>query len=452
MTEISYARTADGAFLAYSVVGDGPLDVVYAGGYMISIDSYDDEPHVAHIWRRFSSFARLIRFDVRGMGLSDPIDTAAEPTIEHMAADLSTVVEAVGASHVCLVGDAAGASAIEYAATRPELVRWLVLVNAAARYVRGVDYPYGFDQEILDAFLAQNTDPAQHWAPDDNGLDDVGLIVPSLADDVGFRQWWSRASRRSASPATARAIVGCNTMADVRARLPEITAPTLVLHAARNAFTPVELGRYLADHIPHAAYAEIATADSAMWGESADEYLDRIEDFTTGQRTSSAVRVLATILFSDIVASTERATKLGDRAWRALLDAHDQIVRAELTRYGGHEINTTGDGFIASFESPTQAVACGQSVVRAAAQVQLPLRVGIHTGECERRGSDLAGIAVHIAARISAIAEPNEILVSRTVVDLIGGSGINFAARGDYELKGVPGTLSVFAATSGSRA
>jgi class 3 adenylate cyclase len=228
--------------------------------------------------------------------------------------------------------------------------------------------------------------------------------------------------------------------------------PTLVLHGARNAFTPVELGRYLAGHIPHAFYGEIATADAAMWGEGADDYLDRIEDFTTGQRTSSAVRVLATILFSDIVASTEHAMKLGDRAWRALLDAHDQMLRAELTRYGGREINTTGDGFIASFESPTQAVACGRAIVQAATQMQLPLRVGIHTGECERRGADLAGIAVHIAARINAIAEPNEILVSRTVVDLTGGSGIYFDARGDYELKGVPGTVSVFAATTPSPA
>ncbi len=452
MSEVSYARTDDGAFLAYSVTGEGPLDVVYTGGYMISIDFYDDEPHVAHIWRRLSSFARLIRFDVRGIGLSDPIVATGGPTIERMAAELATVIDAVGASQVCLVGDAAGGSAIEYAATHTDRVRWLVLANAAAKIVRSADYPYGHNRELLEGFLTQNTDPAQHWTENDNGADDVGLIVPSLANDAGFRDWWSRASRRSASPATARAIVGCNTMLDVRARLPEIAAPTLVLHGARNAFVPVELGRYLAEHIPNAAFAEIATADSAMWGDSADEYLDRIEDFTTGQRTSSAVRVLATILFSDIVASTERATKLGDRAWRALLDTHDQIVRAELTRYGGREINTTGDGFIASFESPTQAVACGQAIMRAAAQVQLPLRIGIHTGECERRGADLAGIAVHIAARINAIAEPNEILVSRTVVDLTDGSGINFQARGDPELKGVPGTLSVFAATTPSPA
>jgi class 3 adenylate cyclase len=452
MTEISYARTRDGAFLAYSVVGDGPLDLVYTGGYMISIDSYDDEPHVAHMWRRLSSFARLIRFDVRGVGMSDPIDAVDQPTIDTMAADLLAVVDAAGASEVCLVGDAgAGGSAIEFAALHADRLHSLVLVNSGARYAQSEDYPYGYPAEFIEAFLAQNTDPDEEWTVD-GGSDDVALIVPSLADDVRFREWWTRASRRSASPATARATVGCNVRADLRARLPEISVPTLVLHAAHNAFAPVELGRYLGEHLPNATYIEVATADSAMWGAACDDYIDQIEDFTTGQRRSRSTRVLATILFSDIVASTEQAATVGDRAWRSLLDTHDQLVRAELARYGGREINTTGDGFIATFDSPTQAVSCGQAIVSAASRAELPVRIGIHTGECERRGADLAGLAVHVASRVSGLAGPNEIITSRTVRDLSSGSGIAFIDRGVHTLKGVPDSWQLYSVpTEGPR-
>jgi class 3 adenylate cyclase/alpha-beta hydrolase superfamily lysophospholipase len=391
--------------------------------------------------------ASIARFDVRGIGLSDAIDSAHPPTIEDMVPDMLAVVDAVGAAKVCVVGDAgAGASAIEFAATWPDRVHSLVLVNSAARAARSADYPYGYDQEVIDAFLATNTDPAQRWTLDDaDDLDDVALVAPSLKDDVRFREWWTRASRRGASPATAQAIIGRNVRADMRDRLGDIAVPTLVLHSGDNLFVPVELGRYLADHIPNATYAEIASADSAMWGLATDDYVDHIEEFVTGRRTSAAERVLTTVLFSDIVQSTERAVALGDRAWRALLDAHDTIVRAELIRYGGREVNTTGDGFVASFDSPTQAVGCGRAIVDAAEAAQVPVRVGIHTGECERRGADLAGLAVHIAARVGALAAPGEVLTSRTVRDLVSGSSLRFADRGEHQLKGIPDAWQLFA-------
>ena len=230
----------------------------------------------------------------------------------------------------------------------------------------------------------------------------------------------------------------------MRDRLAQIKAPTLVLHSVGNRFCPVDLGRYLGDHIPNAKFVEIASDDDAIWGLDVDDYIDHIEEFVTGRRGSGAERVLATVLFSDIVASTERAAALGDRAWRAL-DAHDSIVRAELVRYGGREVNTTGDGFVASFASPTQAVACGRAIVDAAAAAQVLVRVGIHTGECEQRGNDIAGLAVHIAARVGALAAPGEVLASRTVRDLVGGSGLRFTDRGEYELKGIPDAWHLFA-------
>jgi class 3 adenylate cyclase len=447
MARIGYARTLDDAHAAYSVVGDGAVDLVYVGGYTISIDSYDDEPHLAHMWRRFASFSRLIRFDMRGIGLSDPIDATHPPSIQDTVTDMVAVLDAAAAPTVCVLGvSGAATSAIEFAATRPDRVNSLVLVNAAARYIWADDYPYGYEQEFVDSFLDANMDPSEQWTLDGaDELDDVALIVPSLKNDVRFREWWDRASRRGASPAMARAIVGRNVNSDLRNRLAEVQVPTLVLHSRTNLFTPVELGRYLGDHIPDAKYVELASSDDAMWGHDADAFVDHIEEFVTGRRGSGGERVLATVLFSDIVASTERAAALGDREWRALLDVHDTIVRAELARYGGHEVNTTGDGFVASFDSPTQAVRCGRSIVDAAAAAQVPIRVGIHTGECERRGDDLAGLAVHIAARVGGLAAPGEVLASRTVRDLVGGSGLVFVDRGEYALKGVPDAWQLFA-------
>jgi class 3 adenylate cyclase len=287
-------------------------------------------------------------------------------------------------------------------------------------------------------------DPEREWRVDgDSG--DLELIVPSLADDPRFRDWWTRASRRGASPGSARALVGANVRADVRHRLPEITVPTLVLHARRNRFIPLAMGRYMANHIPDAKFAIIDTGDNAFWGRDADLYLDEIEEFLTGRRTAYVERVLQTVLFTDIVDSTGRAAALGDKQWRTLLDTHDAIVRADFARYGGREVNTTGDGFVGAFDSPTQAVRAAQAMVANAAGSGVAIRVGVHTGEVEKRGEDLAGLTVHIAARVGALAASGEVLVSRTVRDLVAGSELRFADRGEHELKGVPDTWQLFA-------
>ena len=436
-----YARSG-GAHIAYSVMGAGPADVLYVSTFTLSIDSLDEEPHAAHYFRRLASFARLIRFDVRGVGLSDPIDPADPPTPASAARDMEAVLDACDVDRAAVVSEN-GIPAIEFAATRPERLSALVILNGYARVVAGDDYPYGHPRGLLENFLEQNMDPDEQWSVD--GEDDVSFVAPSMRDDAQFRSWWTRASRRGASPASARTIVGMATFADVRARLPEVTAPTLVLHRRRNLFVPVACGRYLGEHIAGTRYVELPGADHAPFTGGADEIVDEIEDFLTGRRSAGGERVLASVLFTDIVGSTGRAAALGDTAWHAYLDAHDAIVRTELVRYGGREVNTTGDGFLAAFESPTQAVRCAHAIVLASAAHDIAIRAGVHTGECERRGDDLAGLTVHIAARVAALAAGGEVLVSRTVRDLVTGSDLRFVDRGEHTLKGVPESWQLFA-------
>ena len=438
-----YARSGD-AHIGYTVEGTGPLDLLYVSTFTISIDSYDEESHAAHYRRRLAAIGRLIRFDARGVGMSDPIDTAHPPTVEGSARDIEAVLDACNIDRAVVVAEAGGGiGAIEFAATKPERVAALVLVNGFARLIAEVGYPFGHPRDLVERFLEQNMDPDEDWT--EAGADDVALIAPSMRDDPQFRDWWVRASRRGASPASARAIIGLVSRADVRDRLPEIKAPTLVLHRSENLFVPVGLGRFVGEHIPGARFVALPGADHAPFTGDADEIVDEIEEFLTGHRTGGGERVLASVLFTDIVDSTRRAAALGDAAWRGYLDAHDAIVRAELRRYGGREINTTGDGFLAAFESPTQAVRCAHAIVTVSADRDIAVRAGVHTGECERRGDDLAGLTVHIAARVAALAAAGEVLVSRTVRDLVGGSGFRFVDRGEHELKGVPESWQIFA-------
>jgi pimeloyl-ACP methyl ester carboxylesterase len=438
-----YARSG-GAHIGYTVEGTGPLDLLYVSTFTISIDSYDEEPHAAHYRRRLAAIGRLIRFDARGVGMSDPIDTAHPPTVEGSARDIEAVLDACNIDRAVVVAEAGGGiGAIEFAATRPERVAALVLVSVFSRLIADVGYPFGHPRDLVERFLEQNMDPDEDWT--EAGADDVALIAPSMRDDPQFRDWWVRASRRGASPASARAIIGLVSRADVRDRLPEIKAPTLVLHRSENLFVPVGLGRFVGEHIPGARFVALPGADHAPFTGDADEIVDEIEEFLTGHRTGGGERLLASVLFTDIVDSTRRAAALGDAAWRGYLDAHDAIVRAELRRYGGREINTTGDGFLAAFESPTQAVRCAHAIVTASAGRDIAVRAGVHAGECERRGDDLAGLTVHIAARVAALAAAEEVLVSRTVRDLVGGSGFRFVDRGEHELKGVPESRQLFA-------
>jgi class 3 adenylate cyclase len=441
-----YAKSA-GAHLAYSVVGSGDLDLLYVSHFTLSIDSLDDEPHAAHYFRRLAAFSRLVRFDVRGVGLSDPIDMGDPPTVESAARDIEAVMDACHLDRAAVVADGgAQVAAIEFAATRPERVVALVVVNGAARVMADEGYPDGYPREFIERFLEQNMDPDQSWTQD--GAGDLALIAPSMLDDAHFRAWWMRASARAASPASARALLSLSAWADVRDRLPDVHVRTLIIHRAENMFLPVSLGRYMADHIPSARFIELPGADHAPWTRGADEIVDEIEEFLTGRRSGGGERTLATVLFTDIVDSTGRAAAIGDAAWRSYLDTHDAIVRSELHRYGGREVNTTGDGFLAAFESPTQAVRCAHAIVTSSAAQGIAVRAGMHTGECERRGNDLAGLAVHIAARVAALAASGEVLVSRTVQDLVSGSGLHFLDRGDHELKGVPEVWRLFALQS----
>jgi class 3 adenylate cyclase len=438
-----YARSGS-AHIAYSVTGEGSLHLQHLSSYTLSIDSLDEEPHVAHYFRRLASFSRLIRHDVRGVGLSDPTDPAEGLTVEGFAADALAVLDAVGVEQVVLVANAGGGlAAVELAARHPERVRALVLVNTYACIIADEDNPHGVPRAFIERFLDENIDPDVSWEID--GDDDLALIAPSLRHDHRFREWWTRASRRGASPASARAMLAMTTYGDVRDRLGAVAAPTLVVHRTDNRFIPLGLGRYLADHIPGARMVELPGADHAPWSGDPDAIVDEIEEFLTGRRTEGGERILATVVFTDIVDSTGRAAAMGDREWRSYLDTHDRIVRAELARFGGREVNTTGDGFLGAFTSPTQAVRCARAIVEAAAAAGIAVRVGAHTGECEIRGDDLAGLTVHIAARVAALAASGEVLVSRTVRDLVTGSGLRFVPRGEHQLKGVPEAWQLFA-------
>jgi class 3 adenylate cyclase len=439
-----YANSG-GNYLAFSVRGTGDVSILHSARWTIPIDSLDEEPHVSRFLRRLDAFAQCIRYDPRGVGGSDPISSSIDYDFHLMAADTLAVLDAVGVERAVLLAENSTVPmAIKIATSHPERVRALVCVNGFATLRADEDSPHGHPREVVEKFTLEITDPDQAW--DMGGeTDDLALIVPSLKHDEGFRDWWVRSSRRGASPAAARAILNLTWTSDARQLLRAVDVPTLVIHSRDNVFSPVGLGRYLADHITNAKYVELPSADHAVWGEIADEVVDEIEEFLTGRRSGTVDRVLATVLFTDIVDSTGRAAALGDQQWRALLDAHDAIVRGEIARHGGREVNTTGDGFVGAFDSPTQAVRAGQAMVDAAARQGVAIRVGLHTGECERRGNDLAGLTVHIAARVGSLAASGEVLVSRTVRDLVAGSGLGFVPRGEHVLKGVPDAWQLFA-------
>ncbi|MGC1805067.1 MAG: adenylate/guanylate cyclase domain-containing protein, partial [Mycobacterium sp.] len=322
------------------------------------------------------------------------------------------------------------------AADYPERVSNLVIVNGAARTLRAPDYPMGFEIVEEDPYTTVAMEPDAV----DQGFDMLGFIAPSMVNDNAFRAWWDMAGNRAASPSMARAIILTVRRCDVRDTLARITAPTLVLHREDSQFCPVDNGRYIAEHIAGAQLVELPGADALYWTDDTAPMLDEIEEFVTGVRGGfGAERVLTTIMFTDIVGSTERAAVLGDGRWRDLLDNHDTMVRHELERFGGFEVNTAGDGFVASFPSPSAAIACADSLVDAIRVLGIEIRVGIHAGEVEVRGDDVAGMAVHIGARVASLAGPREVLVSSTVRDIVTGSRHRFADRGEHDLKGVPG-------------
>jgi class 3 adenylate cyclase len=435
VTRTRYASCSE-VDIAYQVFGDGPTDMLVLPGPSIPIDTIDAEPSMYRFHRRLASFSRVIRLDQRGVGLSSRAPSLDLIGPKFWAEDAISVMDAVGSERATIFAPGfASMTGLILAADYPERVSNLVIVNGASRTLRAPDYPMGFEIVEEDPYTTVAMEPDAV----DQGFDMLGYIAPSMRNDNAFRAWWDMAGNRAASPSMARAIILNVRHSDVRDTLARITAPTLVLHREDCDFCPVDNGRYIAEHIPGAQLVELPGEDALYWTGDTAPMLDEIEEFVTGVRGSFGDRVLTTIMFTDIVGSTQRAAALGDGRWRDLLDSHDTIVRHELERFGGFEVNTAGDGFVASFPSPSAAIACADSLIEAIRVLGIEIRVGIHAGEVEVRGDDVAGMAVHIGARVAALAGASEVLVSSTVRDIVTGSRHRFADRGEHELKGVPG-------------
>jgi len=428
--EIKYARCSD-VHIAYQTVGSGPLDLVLVPGWVSNIEIFWEEPALVRFLQRLSSFSRLILFDKRGTGLSDRV--CYTPTLEERMEDVRSVMDAVHSRRAALVGySEGGPMCCLFAATYPQRTSSLIMIGSYARRIKTPDYPWGASREKFDAFLKQIE---ENWG------DAVGLEsrAPSMAGDTIFKQWWARFLRLSASPATAIALTRMNSEIDVRKILPTIRVPTLVIHAEGDTVTSVNEGRYISEVIPDARFEEIPSRDHLPWIGCPDMILDKIEAFVTGSLSTSDInRVLYTVMFTDIADSTEIASRVGDRQWQNILEAHHRAVRHEVAVYAGREIDSAGDGFFIAFDGPARAIRCAVDIHKAVQKIQLTLRIGIHVGECEVIGDKLAGLAVHIGARISRKAVPGHIVVSQTVKDLVAGSGIEFKDQGAHILKGVP--------------
>jgi pimeloyl-ACP methyl ester carboxylesterase len=444
--ETKYARSAN-LHIAYQVVGGGSLDLVFVHGWISHIEHLWEEPSIARFLRRLASFSRLILLDKRGTGLSDPVPLDELPTLEQRMDDVRAVMDAAGSQRAALFGTSeAGALNLLFTATHPERTAALILLNSYARLAWSADYPFGIPADAADALL---DGIEKGWG---TGVAFEALVA-SQADNEAMRRWWARYQRLAASPGAAVTLLRRAFDTDARSVLPTIAVPTLILHRAGDPFSGPEHGRYLAEHIPGAKYVELSGGDHLFFAEDADPLLAEIQEFLTGVREAGeAERVLATVLFVDIVGSTEHAVRLGDRRWRDLLDAYYRAVRGELARFRGREIDTAGDGLFAMFDGPARAIRCACSIRDAVHPLGLAVRVGVHTGECEVIGPKIGGLAVHIGARVTAAAGVDEVLVSSTVKDLVAGSGLRFEDRGAHTLKGVPGEWRLFAVASGPAA
>jgi class 3 adenylate cyclase len=441
--ETRYTKTADGVHLAYQAFGEGPVDlVVLPGGWNLEVEW--EWPSVARFFRRLASFSRVIRFNMRGEGLSDPVAPRDWQTLEQRAEDMQAVLDAVGSQRTALLGGVFGGQMMTFfAATHPERTAALVLVGTTARFGWAPDYPWGRPAEELESFVAS---AEAGW---EQGALLARMLAPSMADDPAFVSWITRLHRQSYTPGAASAAAPMTLETDLRDLLPTIRVPTLVLCRSGNQTAAPESAHYLAGHIAGARLAELPGDEGVMYLGDTDAVVDEVEEFLTGSRHApEADRVLATVLFTDIVGSTERAAELGDRRWRDLLDSHDDTVRRQLERFRGREVNTVGDAFLATFDGPGRAIQCACAIRDAVRALGIEVRAGLHTGEIELRGEDVAGVAVHIGARVAACAGPGEVLVSGAVPPLVAGSGIAFEDRGERELKGVPGTWRLYAVES----
>jgi class 3 adenylate cyclase len=437
--EIRYAKSG-GVNIAYRVGGAGPVDLVYVGGWVTHIEVAREDPGIARFQESLGRFSRVVDFDKRGTGLSDRVPDARLPTMEERMDDIRAVMDAVGFERASLFGFSEGGSlAMLFAATYPHRTASLVLWGSHASMVRRPGYPWGMTAEqIEEAARAYG----ERWG---TGVG-LGAFVPTRRDDQASWRWWARFQRMASSPGAAVALLRMNAEIDVRGVLSAISAPTLILHRREEVISTVEHGRYLAEHIPGARLVEFEGTDHWPWVGETTPIVEEIEEFLTGTRQDpEPERALATVLFTDIVGSTERAAQVGDKAWRDLLQRHDAMVRDALARHRGREVKTTGDGFLATFDGPARAIRCACAIRADAPDLGLDVRAGLHTGECELIGEDIGGLGVHIGARVAALARPSEVLVSRTVTDLVAGAGIAFRPRGTHQLKGVPGDWELFA-------
>jgi class 3 adenylate cyclase/alpha-beta hydrolase superfamily lysophospholipase len=449
--ETRYARSGE-YHIAYQVVGDGPVDLVYVPGWISHLDLYWEEPSVAHFLRRLASFSRLIVFDKRGIGLSDPVPTSTMPNLEERMDDVRAVLDAAGSERAAVFAQGYGCPiAMLFAATHPERVPALVLYAPTVKAgMRTDDFPWGPTPEERRAWTQASSD----WGTNDYAASWVARLAPSAAGDSRFVQWAARMMRTAASPATAQAFMRMNSFMDARAVLPLIRVPTLVLGRDEARLPkgivdtpPLEEARYAAERIPDASLKVLSGKDYLPWVGDQESIVAEVGRFVTGAApVREPDRVLLTVLFTDIVDSTRRAAELGDSRWRELLERHNALVRRHIEEYRGREIDRAGDGFLTTFDGPARAIRCARAIVSSAAGDGIEIRAGVHSGEVELLGQGIGGIAVHIGARVTAKAEGGEVLVTATVRDLVAGSGIDFEERGEHALKGVPGHWQLFSA------
>jgi len=433
--ETRYAKSGD-VHIAYQVVGDGQIDLVLVPGFVSHVECIWEEPSYARFLERMASFSRVILFDKRGTGMSDPVPIRELPTLEQRMDDVRAVMDAAGSQRAALFGwSEGGAMSVPFAATHPERTSALVLFGTTAKIIAEPGYP-GVPRGVFERLLEV---VEEDWHQ--------GVLLfafaPTAADDPRFSEWWARWQRLGASPGAAFTVLEMES--DAREILPSVNVPTLILHRTGDAVVLVEQARYMAGRIPGAKLVELSGVDHVYWMGDQEDVLGEIEEFLTGIRHApDSDRVLATVLFTDIVRSTELAARMGDRSWRDLLDHHNLLVRRQLERFRGREIDTAGDGFFASFDGPARAIQCACAIRDAGRALGLQIRAGIHTGECELLGGKLTGLSVHLGARIASRSESGEVMVSRTVKDLVAGSGLVFDDRGEHELKGIPGTWRLF--------
>jgi len=440
--ETRYVKT-DGGYVGYQVFGSGPLDLLFIPNWSQNLDVMWQEPSLARYLDRLASFARVICFNNRGSGVSDPLPMAAAaiPSLDAWMDDVGAVLDAAGARHAAILGDTEGGPvAILFAATFPERVSSLVLVNSFARWKRADDYPIGMPPDAYTGLIDRFE---RYWGQD---ADMLALSAPSMVANARFRSWFSTYQRLSMPPGYATAFYEWVTGLDVRHVLGSVRVPTLVIHRSGNAHHRVAFGRYLAEQIAGSEYVELDGADSYPFhvGDFS-ELLDKVEEFLTGEpQPHGTDRTLATVLFTDIVGSTDKAAELGDEQWLDLLHVHDRLTAEHIERFRGEMIEHTGDGILATFDGPARAVTCGIRLSQAVQRLGIDIRVGMHTGEIEKRNGHIGGIAVHIAARVMSRAQDGGVAVSSTVKDLVTGSGFSFRSTGTHQLKGVPGQWAIY--------